>query len=296
MHVLILGGSGMLGHKLINTLSKTLTVYASFRGSSEEYIKLMTIPPHQMIENTDVEKLDTITRAIDHARPDVIVNCIGIVKQRDEAKQAIPAITVNALFPHQLAEICTLRKIKLILISTDCVFSGFRGNYTEADLPDPVDLYGRTKLLGEVVDRDTCLTIRSSIIGWELFHSNGLLEWFASQRGKTIKGYTKAIFSGFSTEVLSILISDLIQTRPDLYGLYHISSEPISKFDLLNNLKTALGWADLSIQPDDRFHCDRSLVSTLFREKTGWKPPEWEEMLKGIADEWPAYAKLRGEN
>jgi dTDP-4-dehydrorhamnose reductase len=269
-------------------------VYATFRGNSENYKLAIMLPSDQMIENVEVEKIETITRAIDYTNPNVIVNCIGIVKQRDEAKHAIPAIQVNALFPNQLAEICAARKIKLILISTDCVFSGSRGNYSESDLPDPVDLYGRTKLLGEVVGSETCLTIRTSIIGWELFHSNGLLEWFASQRGKTIKGYANAIFSGFSTEVLSILIGDLIQTRPDLFGLYHISSEPISKLDLLRNLKTVLGWEDLTILPDDRFHCDRSLVSTLFREKTGWKPPDWEVMIKGIAEEWTGYAKLRG--
>lgn len=294
MRVLVLGGGGMLGHKLVNTLSKPLSVFATFRGDSERYRDSITIPPDQMIENVEVEEFESVVRAIDQSKPDLIVNCIGIVKQRDEAKQAIPAIRVNALFPHQLTEVCAEREIKLILISTDCVFSGFRGNYTEADLPDPVDLYGRTKLLGEVVDRKTCLTIRSSIIGWELFHHNGLLEWFAAQRGKTIKGYSKAIYSGFSTEVLSVLISDLIQTRPDLYGLYHISSAPISKNDLLIQLKDALGWGDITIQPDDRFHCDRSLVSTLFREKTGWQPPEWDMMIKGLANEWPTYAKLRG--
>jgi dTDP-4-dehydrorhamnose reductase len=225
---------------------------------------------------------------MDKAKPDVVVNCIGIVKQRDEAKKIIPSIQVNALFPHQLADLCHRENIRLVQISTDCVFSGLRGKYTEADIPDPVDLYGRTKLLGEV-NRPGCLTLRTSIIGWQLNSFTSLLSWFARQRGQTIKGYRQAIYSGFSTRVLAGLISDLIETRPDLTGLYQVASEPISKYDLLVALRDKLGWGDIQIEPDEKFFCDRSLVATRFRVATGWKAPDWEEMISGLAQEWPSY-------
>ena len=178
--------------------------------------------------------------------------------------------------------------MRLVQISTDCVFSGLRGKYTEADIPDPADLYGRTKLLGEV-NRPGCLTLRTSIIGWQLNAFTSLLSWFARQRGQTIKGYRQAIYTGFSTRVLADLISDLIETRPDLSGLYQVASEPVSKYDLLVALRDRLGWDDIQIEADETFFCDRSLVGTRFNVATGWKAPEWDEMLSGLAEEWPAY-------
>jgi dTDP-4-dehydrorhamnose reductase len=168
------------------------------------------------------------------------------------------------------------------------VFSGLRGRYTEADVPDPVDLYGRTKLLGEL-NRPNCLTLRTSIIGWQLNTFSSLLSWFSRQRGQRIKGYQQAIYSGFSTQVLAGLIGDLIETRPDLSGLYQVASEPISKYDLLVALRDKLGWDDIHIEPDDNFYCDRSLVGTRFSIATGWKAPDWNEMLSELAEEWPLY-------
>jgi dTDP-4-dehydrorhamnose reductase len=203
----------------------------------------------------------------------------------------VPSIQINALFPHQLADLCVERGIRAIQISTDCVFSGFRGNYSEIDVPDPVDLYGRTKLLGEL-NRPGCLTLRTSIVGWQLNTFSSLLSWFALQRNKHIKGYRKAIYSGFSTTVLAQLIGDILQTRPDLHGIYQVASEPISKYDLLVKLRDVLGWSDIIIDPDDQFFCDRSLSGTRFSSATGWRPPTWEAMLQGLAAEWPSYETL----
>jgi len=218
------------------------------------------------------------------------VNALGIVKQRDEAKQAVPSVQINALFPHQLADVCIERGIRVIQISTDCVFSGTRGNYTEIDNPDPSDLYGRSKLLGEL-SRPGTLTLRTSIIGWQLHTFSSLLSWFADQRGKRIKGYSKAIYSGFSTAVLSQLIGDILLTRPDLTGIYHVASEPISKFDLLMQLRELLGWQDITIDPDENYFCDRSLSSARFSRATGWRSPAWDAMLEGLAAEWQDYQK-----
>lgn len=287
MKVLTFGGSGMLGHQLCHRLSEQMDVWATFRSAPEQFEFL---PSERRIDHVFVEDIACVRDVLDTVKPDVVVNSVGIVKQRDEAKQAVPSIQVNALFPHQLADLCIERGIRVIQVSTDCVFSGARGNYTEIDNPDPVDLYGRSKLLGEL-HRPGTLTLRTSIIGWQLNTFSSLLSWFALQRGKRIKGYRKAIYSGFSTAVLSQLIGDILLTRPDLTGLYQVASEPISKFDLLVNLRDILGWNDITIDADDNFFCDRSLSGAHFTAATGWRPPTWNAMLEGLAAEWPRYQK-----
>ena len=291
MRVLILGGNGMLGHQLCRVLPERMEVWATFRDNPNHYNQFKLLPEEQTIRNVSVQDIARLGEILDTVRPDAVVNAVGIVKQRDEAKQAISSIQINALFPHQLADLCIQRGIRVIQISTDCVFSGLRGNYTEIDVPDPVDLYGRTKLLGEL-NRPGCLTLRTSIIGWQLNTFSSLLSWFALQRNKHIKGYHKAIYSGFSTNVMAQLIGDILQTRADLSGLYQVASEPISKFDLLVRLRDILGWDDIFIDSDDQFFCDRSLSGLHFSTATGWRPPTWEAMLKGLAMEWSRYADL----
>ena len=288
MRVLILGGNGMLGHQLCRLLHERMEIWSTFRKASESFEFL---PQDRRIDNIFVQDIPRVQEVLEAVKPDAVVNAVGVVKQRDEAKQAIPSIQVNSLFPHQLADLCAERGIRVIQISTDCIFSGSRGNYSEIDVPDPVDLYGRTKLLGEL-NRPGCLTLRTSIIGWQLNTFSSLLSWFALQRNKHLKGYRKAIYTGFSTTVLAQLIGDILQTRPDLSGVYQVSSEPISKFDLLVKLRDILGWKDIVIEPDDQFFCDRSLSSLRFTTATGWSPPTWEAMLQGLASEWPAYEAL----
>lgn len=233
-----------------------------------------------------------ISKVITDVQPQAVINCIGIVKQRNEAGAAIPSIRINALFPHQLADLCECSGARLVHFSTDCVFSGNRGRYTEDDLPDPVDIYGRTKLLGEVTQTG-CLTLRTSIIGWELNHRAGLLEWFAAQRGRTIKGYRGAIYTGLSTAAFTMLIGDLLKNYPDLSGLYHVAGRPITKHELLVRLRDVMGWHDIAIEPDYAFQCDRSLVGARFETTTGRHPPSWDEMIAGLAAEWPEYQRWR---
>lgn len=290
MRGLILGGNGMLGHQLCRVLPERVEVWATFRDGPSRYAQF-SFPEERAIRSVSVQDIARLSEILDTVKPDAVVNAVGIVKQRDEAKQAIASIQINALFPHQLADLCIERGIRVIQISTDCVFSGLRGNYTEIDVPDPVDLYGRTKLLGEL-NRPGTLTLRTSIIGWQLNTFSSLLSWFALQRNKRIKGYHKAIYSGFSTNVMAQLIGDILQTRPDLSGVYQVASEPISKFDLLVRLRDMLGWDDIVIDPDDQFFCDRSLSGQHFSTVTGWRPPTWEAMLQGLAMEWPRYADL----
>lgn len=298
MRVLILGGDGMLGHKAFQVLSKRFDVYVTFRkreGSWQQPPFYAGFNRAQLFGGVDAANTESVSHVLDQAKPDAVINCIGIIKQRDEAKSAIPAIQINSLFPHQLADLCESRSARLAHISTDCVFSGSRGKYSENDLPDPPDLYGRSKLLGEL-SRPSCITLRTSMIGWELKNRLGLLEWFAAQRGRTIRSYQRAIYSGLSTAALANLIGDLIETHPDLAGLYHVASEPISKLDLLTRLRDALGWHDICIEEDVDFACDRSLDGSRFEEKVGWHPPHWNDMIAAVAKEWQDYARWRQLN
>jgi dTDP-4-dehydrorhamnose reductase len=293
MKVLVFGASGMLGHQLCKTLSSRVETWGTVHDNTRDYLQYNLLPEERLVGKVDALDLETVSHVMGDIQPDCVVNAIGLVKQRDEARQAIPSIQINALFPHQLAGLCRKMDTRLVHISTDCVFSGLRGGYSEADVPDPVDLYGRTKLLGEL-SLPGCLTLRTSIVGWELFGHSSLLEWFARQRGRSIKGYEKAIFSGFSSPVLANLIGDLIETRPDLQGLYQVASQPISKYELLLRLRDALGWEDIKIDADSQFLCDRSLKGTRFEAATGWQSPKWEEMIHQLAEDWPQYARWRG--
>jgi len=238
------------------------------------------------------DRPDIVGDLLDRVRPDVIVNGIGIVKQREAAASPLAFIEINAAFPHRLAEASQTRDIRLVHVSTDCVFSGRTGRYTERDAPDPLDLYGQTKLLGEVRGSG-CLTLRTSIIGWELRNRLGLLEWFAAQRGRKIKGFRNAIYTGLSTAQMSRLVVDVVERWPGLAGLWHVSSEAISKYDLLVGLRNALGWSDITVECDAEVSCDRALVSDRFRNETGWTPPTWDEMIRELAAEWPEYAETR---
>jgi dTDP-4-dehydrorhamnose reductase len=294
MKVLVFGASGMLGHQLCKALSNRVETWGTVHENAQGYTQYGFLPEERVISQVDALDMDKVANVLDEIQPDCVINAIGLVKQRDEAKQAIPSIQINALFPHQLASLCRKMDARLVHISTDCVFSGLRGGYSEADVPDPMDLYGRTKLLGEL-NFPGCLTLRTSIIGWEICGNSSLLEWFARQRGRSIKGYKKAIFSGFSSSVLANLIGDLVETRPDLQGLYQVASQPISKYELLLRLRDTLGWEDIRINADSQFLCDRSLKGTRFEAATGWQSPTWDEMINQLAEDWLQYARWRGQ-
>ena len=240
----------------------------------------------------DVDRPDALAAAVKQVQPDAVVNAIGIVKQLRTAKAAIPTIRINALLPHELAELCATEGARFIQISTDCVFSGSQGVYSEADAPDPPDLYGRSKLLGEVVDAPNALTIRTSIVGRELSGTVGLFEWFLSQGSGPLRGFSRAIFSGLTTLALSGLIADLIADQPELTGLWHVSAAPIDKCTLLSRLRDALG-LEVEIVPDESLVIDRSLDSSRFRAETGWLPPTWDTMLASLANDPTPYARLR---
>jgi dTDP-4-dehydrorhamnose reductase len=289
--ILILGTTGMLGHKLMQVLSPGFDVTGTVRGNAQKLANHPVFAGMNIIGNVRADDIRDIQNMIVKIKPDVVVNCIGIVKQLPEANDPLSAIAINALFPHQLAKICRQKKIRLIHLSTDCVFSGNRGNYTEDDPSDADDLYGKTKFLGEV-NYPGCLTIRTSIIGRELNTSHGLIEWFLSQEEKTVFGYKKAIFSGLTTIALSEMINTIISDYPELHGVRQIASEPISKFDLLHLVKKIYGMT-IVIEPDETVINNRSLNPDKFKKETTIRIPSWQHMITQMFDDPTPYNQKR---
>ncbi len=280
MRLLILGGDGMLGHQLLRHFGGRYDVRVTLRLGPEVYSRYGLFDREKAFFGVDARREDSISHVIEQFRPDAVVNVIGIVKQRAEAKEVIPSLEINSLLPHRLALLCRTVGARLIHFSTDCVFSGRRGNYRETDQPDAEDLYGRSKLLGEVSESH-CLTLRTSMIGPELSRKTGLLEWFLSQRGKTVKGFTKAIFSGFPTSELAHIVELVLMKVPAIHGLYHVAAEPISKYELLTLIRDRLR-LPITIERDVTFDCDRSLDAGRFRKDTGYCSPSWDAMVNDM--------------
>lgn len=285
--VLVIGAAGMLGHKLYQRYKERFEVWATVRSAFANYAKYDLFDRKSMVCDIDVCDLGKVAQVVTTVQPDVIINCVGIIKQLPTAKDPIAALKINSLFPHELANICKAANCRLIHISTDCVFSGKKGSYTEDDSSDATDLYGRSKLLGEI-HQAGCLTLRTSIIGRELYTTSGLVEWFLSNKGGKVKGFKKAIYTGFTTPALSDIIANLIENYPDLSGLYHVSSEPIDKYSLLCLFRDAFG-VKIEIGPEYEVQIDRSLDSSRFRSKTGFRPPKWEEMVRKMAEDPTPY-------
>lgn len=287
MKISIIGGSGMLGHKLVQVWKEKFDVWATVRDNFENYKKFQIFDRQKTLENIDVGNIEALEKIVKKIQPDVIVNAVGIIKQIKDSKDIIKTLNTNAVFPHQLAEIAKKYNARLICISTDCVFDGKEGNYTEDDVPNADDLYGKSKNLGEVINQN-CLTIRTSIIGRELQTKHSLVEWFLSNNGKKVKGFVNAIYSGFPTVYLAEILENIIVNHKKIFGLYHVSSEPINKFELLKLLKNAYK-IDIEIERFEDFYIDRSLNSAKFREATGFVPPFWKELIGKMADDPTPY-------
>jgi dTDP-4-dehydrorhamnose reductase len=289
--ILIFGATGMLGHKLYQVLKTDNDVIGTIRTGYKTISRYSFMEPTILVPRFDATAPNAVKQVIESIRPDVAVNCIGVINKLVD-KVGIPATTyLNAELPHEIYRICQPKGIKLIHISTDCVFSGKKGSYSEDDPSDAEDIYGKTKYQGEVKDPGA-LTIRTSIIGRELHSANGLLEWFISKRGSQVEGWANAIFSGFPTLHLSRIIADIIAKHPNLSGLYNISTEPISKYTLLTLINNAFG-LNIEIKDSPVPREDRSLDSTRFRKETGFDPLPWGIMIKELAEDAATYLKWR---
>ncbi|WP_306534127.1 SDR family oxidoreductase [Geobacter sp.] len=293
--ILIIGATGMLGHVLFRHLSAN-PEYEVF-GTSRSLGGLHAVFPSHLTRRfrqyVDADNFDSVIRALASIQPDIVINCIGLIKQLPLSSDPLSAITVNAQLPHRISLISRTAGARMIHISTDCVFNGVRGNYTESDPSCAEDLYGQTKYLGEVT-YPHCVTLRTSIIGHELKGGYGLVDWFLAQEG-SVRGFTKAIYSGFPTIELARVISDYILPNQELSGLYHVSSNPISKYELLRIIARRYD-KKIAIDPYDDFVIDRSLDSSRFRSLTGYVPPEWDDLVEAMFRDYEAnnnwYAKL----
>jgi dTDP-4-dehydrorhamnose reductase len=266
----------MLGHAVFRVMAKTHDVVATARSGSARSL-LPDALADRIRVGVDVTDSDSLVKAFAAARPEAVVNCVGVVKQLSGAKDPLTSLTINSLLPHRLAALCDLAGARLIHVSTDCVFSGQQGMYREADTPDATDLYGRSKLLGEVDSSPSAVTLRTSIIGHELAGAHGLLGWFLAQRGG-VKGFTRAVFSGLPTDELARVMCDVVLPRPELSGLFHVAADPISKFDLLCLINDAYG-RGLPIEPSAELVIDRSLDGSRFRELTGYRAAPWSQLV-----------------
>jgi dTDP-4-dehydrorhamnose reductase len=294
--IIVLGGEGMLGHKMTQILRTQYPDTAcSIKGSlaASFYKRIDLFSQGSVIEHMDAMDMDQFERTVKVGKWDIIINCIGVIKQRKEAANKLISITINSLLPHRLAALASEWGGRIIHFSTDCVFDGRRGRYTEDDPSNAEDLYGKSKFLGEVIDHRNALTLRTSIIGRELTDFRSLLEWFLSQNGKTVRGFRRHIFSGVSTNYLSRLVGQIIEQVPDLWGLYQIASDPISKYDLLCLLRDAYG-LKITVVPDDLESCDRSLVSRKFIDKTALTSPPWRDLIEDLVRDKTPYEKWRG--
>jgi dTDP-4-dehydrorhamnose reductase len=278
MRILVLGVTGALGNALLKVLSADprLEVW----GTSRAQIEHETIPrisARNLISGIDALNNDALISAFTQARPEVVINCVGLIKQLSTADNPLYVLPINSMLPHRLADLCELNGSRLVHISTDCVYSGRKGMYRESDASDAEDLYGKSKYIGEIRDRENAITLRTSGIGHELKSSNSLLSWFLSQQDE-VKGYVNAIYSGLPWIELARVINDFVLPSPELHGLYHVSSKPISKFELLKLIAEIYG-KTIRIVADNAVKVDRSLDSTRFQSVTGYVAPEWPDLI-----------------
>ena len=279
MKILVLGVTGMLGSAVFKYIAShtSHSVFGTMRGKGgakyfdERYAG-------SFYSDVDVLDYEALVGVFEQARPDIVINCVGLIKQLAQAKDPLSTLPLNSMLPHRLSKLCALTGARLVHISTDCVFTGEKGMYLESDISDAVDLYGKSKFIGEIQDQPHAITLRTSIIGHELASNASLVDWFLSQEG-AVKGFTKAIFSGVPTSELARIISDLVIPHPELSGLYHVSAEPIDKFTLLNEI-AKIYEKKIDIVPDDHLAIDRSLDSTRFRQAVGYVPPAWPDLIQ----------------
>lgn len=277
--ILIIGASGMIGNSLLNFFSSknNFYVFATVRSSTPLNI-LNNSNNCKLFINVDLNKRNHLSRIFKQVIPNVVINCAGIIKHSLEISDNLNVISLNSFLPHFLANLSFKYAARFIHLSTDCVFSGSKGNYIEDDIADAIDLYGRSKLLGEVYYGNT-ITLRTSIIGHELNNAKGLLEWFLS-KNENVEGYKKAIFSGLTSREIARVIHDYVIINKDLKGLYHVSADPISKYDLLLLIKDIYG-KNINVIPEDKkVVINRSLNSSRFRSATGFSPKPWPLMIK----------------
>jgi len=279
MKIVILGARGMIGHSFLEVLGASHNVVGTVRGGLNGEDASIT---QRLIGDIDVQEIKTLECLLLQEAPDVVINCTGVIKQKSQSVAIADQIHLNSVTPHLLAELAASIGFRLVILSSDCVFSGREGNYSEKDVPDALDLYGQTKALGEV-NYGNCLTLRTSTIGLEVSAAHGLVEWFLNQDQRLV-GFNGAVYSGLTTTALARYTEHLLANYPNLNGLYQAAAAPITKYDLLTKLSAKLG-LDLEIEKDEKFQCDRRLDGSVLKRLSGYQVPSWDEMLDELAIE-----------
>lgn len=288
MRVLILGATGMLGSSLFRILqeNKTFEVWGTLRDDNG--LNYFSRQNHsKLISNVDILDENALLQTFEQVQPNIVINCIGVIKQLEAAQDPLVVLPINALLPHRLATLCKQFDTRLVHISTDCVFSGKKGSYTELDQLDAQDLYGQSKYIGELTKDPHAITLRTSMIGHELNTNNSLVDWFLSQQGET-RGYIKAIFSGLPTVELAQVIENFVIPNPELSGLYHVAAKPINKYELLRLVAEIYG-KNIVIIPDEELHIDRSLNAQKLTEASGYVAPEWPQLIDKMHQYYTKY-------
>ncbi|MBO9432186.1 SDR family oxidoreductase [Sulfitobacter sp. R18_1] len=283
MKVLVLGANGMLGSMVSTVLSSVYDVEMTIRPGAVVHAGMPARPIHR-VNLLDVDELLSTLIAV---RPDCVINCAGVIKQRSDSLEVLRTFPLNALFPHRLGQYCAAIGARMIHISTDCVFSGRTGYYDDNAPSDVDDVYGVSKRVGEVGNTEHVLTLRTSIIGHEASNHHSLIDWFLWQEGQ-VKGYRKAIYSGFPTVELARVLGNYILPRPEIHGVYNLSTEAISKYDLLKIVRDVYG-KNIDILPDDSVSIDRSLNSTVLRSLLGYEPPKWQQLIVSMHETRPNF-------
>jgi dTDP-4-dehydrorhamnose reductase len=285
MRILILGGNGMIGHKMYQILSKFKEdTWVTLRNDLSTYSFSSIYNYEKVIDNIDLTDFNKLSRILNEIKPDIILNASGITIRRGVEKIKSNTILINSALPHFLNEWVSFNNKRLIHFSTDCVFSGKKGDYLDTDIKDAYDLYGSTKSLGEIIDSQFAVTLRGSMIGRELENKTELFEWFLKQKNKKIKGFSEVIYSGITTVKMAEIILTLINNYPNLTGIYNISSKPITKLALL---KLCNEYFDVNaiIEMDGSYSSNKNLISEKFFNHIGMKQPNWEDLIKQLKDE-----------
>jgi len=287
--ILVLGASGMLGHKLFQRASGEFETFGTVRRWNPAWGSL-AILDRARLRVVDASNFAAVEQVIDSVQPDWIVNCIGIVKQRPESQDKAISMLINTELPGVVDQVARSRGARLIHISTDCVFSGRAGDYRESDRPDPTDLYGETKRAGEVAARDAII-LRTSLIGREIATGSSLVEWFLRNQSRSVSGFRRAIFSGLTTITMADEIKRIISDASLAPGLYHVSEDPIDKYSLLRMLGEAYH-TTVQVSPEDSFQIDRSLNSERYRGATGFRPRPWPALIAEMMADKTPYDRL----
>jgi len=284
MRIFIFGINGMIGHKIWfeANLKWKKNVFGSKRIQNCKLENNGLEKPF-VFEIEDISDWGQVEKALVETKPDFIVNAVGVTTRKPEILNLEKALEVNSFFPRRLLKWAQTNNSRIIHLSTDCVFDGGVGQYSELSQPSAKDIYGKTKFLGEI-EGSNALTLRFSCIGRELVSHTELLDWFLSQRGKTIKGYSGAMYSGLTSTVIAKEICRVIEKFPNLEGTYQLSSEPISKYDLLCLAKTHFK-LDVEIEKFDNYVSDKTLICDKYKKATGFQPASWDEMMKELASD-----------